>query len=121
MVEVTPFDGTIVGAPFRSVPSPVVNTAPILSNVLVDLDHHAQGRQALATVDIVDPDQDSVSLTYQWLKNEITKTEILEVTSKTKYNKNRKSEIDHAFDQNQNIIKTTYYNEDTISRSYNFV
>ena len=70
VVEVTPFDGTIVGAPFRSVPSSVVNTAPILSNVLVDLDHHAQGRQALATVDIVDPDQDSVSLTYQWLKNE---------------------------------------------------
>ena len=69
-VEVTPFDGTIVGAPFRSAYSPVVNTAPIISNVLVDFDQRAQGRQVLATVDVVDPDQDSVSLTYQWLKND---------------------------------------------------
>ncbi|WP_455389239.1 putative Ig domain-containing protein [Petrachloros mirabilis] len=70
VVEVTPFDGTIVGAPVRSAPSSVVNTAPILSDVLVDFDHRAQGRQVLATVNVVDPDQDSVSLTYQWLKNE---------------------------------------------------
>jgi len=70
VVEVTPFDGTIVGASFRSAPSLVVNTAPILTDVLVDFDHRAQGRQVLATVNVVDPDQDSVSLTYQWLKNE---------------------------------------------------
>jgi Putative Ig domain len=70
MVEVTPFDGTIEGAPFRSAPVPVMNTAPILSNLSVDIDHDAQGRQLLARVDVLDPDHDSVLLTYRWRKNE---------------------------------------------------
>jgi len=69
VVEVTPFDGTVSGASFRSAPVSVVNTAPILSDVSVDFDHHVQGRQLLAHVDVFDPDQDSVSLTYRWQKN----------------------------------------------------
>ena len=69
-VEVTPFDGTIEGAPFQSAPVPVVNTAPIVSQVSVDFDHEAQGRQLLAKVDVVDPDRDLVSLIYRWRKNE---------------------------------------------------
>ncbi|HEX9155626.1 MAG TPA: putative Ig domain-containing protein [Nitrospira sp.] len=69
-VEVTPFDGTIEGAPFLSVPASVVNTAPMLSHLLVDFDHQAQGRRLLAKVDVVDPDHDPVSLTYRWRKNE---------------------------------------------------
>ena len=69
-VEVMPFDGIIEGAPFLSGSSSVVNTAPIFSRVVVDFDHQAQGRRLLAEVDAVDPDRDSVSLTYRWKKNE---------------------------------------------------
>lgn len=69
-VEVTPFDGIIDGMPFRSAPASVVNTPPIISHVAVDFDHQAQGRQLLASVDVDDPDRDSVSLTYRWRKNE---------------------------------------------------
>jgi len=69
-VEVTPFDGTIEGAPFRSIPVAVVNTAPIISDVTIDFDHQAQGRRLLAKANVVDPDNDPVSLTYRWRKNE---------------------------------------------------
>ena len=67
-VEVTPFDGIVAGAPFRSAPASVVNTAPIVSQVAVDFDHQAQGRRLLAKVDVADPDHDSVSLSYRWRK-----------------------------------------------------
>jgi hypothetical protein len=70
MVEVTPFDGMIEGAPLRSSPVSVVNTAPIMSDVGIDFDHQAQGRRLLAKVNAVDPDNDPVSLTYRWRKNE---------------------------------------------------
>jgi hypothetical protein len=69
-VEVTPFDGTIEGTPFRSIPVAVVNTAPIISDVTIDFDHQAQGRRLLAKANVVDPDNDPVSLTYRWRKNE---------------------------------------------------
>ena len=69
-VEVTPFDGTIDGTPFLSTPVPITNTSPILSSLSVDFDHEAQGRQLLARVEALDPDQDPVSLSYKWLKNE---------------------------------------------------
>lgn len=69
-VEVTPFDGTIEGAAFRSAAAAVVNTPPIISDVSVEFDHAAQGRQLLVKVDLVDPDHDAVSLTYRWKKNE---------------------------------------------------
>jgi hypothetical protein len=69
-VEVIPFDGLIEGTPFRSVPVTVANTAPIISDVTVDLDHDVQGRRLLAKVDVTDPDHDGVSLTYRWRKNE---------------------------------------------------
>ena len=70
VVEVTPFDGTIEGAPVLSAPVSVMNTAPILSHVSVDFDHAAQGRRLVAKVDVVDVDQDPVSLVYRWSKNE---------------------------------------------------
>lgn len=70
MVEVTPFDGMIEGAPLRSNPVSVMNTAPIISDVGIDFDHQAQGRRLLAKVDVVDPDNDPVSLIYRWRKNE---------------------------------------------------
>src|SRR5262249_61840600 len=70
MVEVTPFDGMIEGAPLQSSPVSVVNTAPIISDVGIDFDHQAQGRRLLAKVNAVDPDNDPVSLTYRWRKNE---------------------------------------------------
>lgn len=69
-VEVTPFDGRIEGAPFLSAPASVGNTAPMVSHVIVDFDHQAQGRRLLAIVDVVDPDHDPVSLTYRWRKDE---------------------------------------------------
>jgi hypothetical protein len=69
-VEVTPFDGTVEGAPFRSAVASVINTAPIVSEVSVDFDHEAQGRQLLAKVNVADPDRDMVSLIYRWRKNE---------------------------------------------------
>ena len=69
-VEVTPFDGMIEGMPFRSAPSSVVNTPPIISEVFLDFDHEAQGRQVVAKVEAVDPDRDSMALTYRWRKNE---------------------------------------------------
>jgi len=70
VVEVTPFDGVTEGPPFRSVPASVANTPPIISNVDVEFDHQAQGRRVMANVDVVDRDQDSVSLKYRWRKNE---------------------------------------------------
>jgi hypothetical protein len=70
VVEVTPFDGVVEGAPFRSIPTSVVNTAPIISNVDVEFDHQGQGRRMMAKVDVIDPDHDSVSLKYRWRKNE---------------------------------------------------
>jgi len=69
-VEVIPFDGITEGTPFQSVPVTVPNTAPIISNVSVDLDHDVQGRRLLAKVDVADPDHDSITLTYRWRKNE---------------------------------------------------
>lgn len=69
-VEVTPFDGITEGRPFQSVPLTVPNTAPIISNLSVDLDHDVQGRRLLAKVDVADPDHDSITLTYRWRKNE---------------------------------------------------
>lgn len=69
-VEVIPFDGITEGTPFQSVPVIVPNTAPIISNVSVDLDHDVQGRRLLAKVDVADPDHDSITLTYRWRKNE---------------------------------------------------
>jgi hypothetical protein len=69
-VEVIPFDGAVEGTPFRTLPVPVVNTAPIISDVSVDFDHDAQGRRLLAKVDVADPDLDPVSLAYRWRKND---------------------------------------------------
>ena len=69
-VEVIPFDGITDGTPFQSVPLTVQNTAPIISNLSVDLDHDVQGRRLLAKVDVADPDHDSITLTYRWRKNE---------------------------------------------------
>lgn len=69
-VEVIPFDGITEGTPFQSLPVTVPNTAPIISNIAVDLDHDVQGRRLLATVDVADPDHDSITLTYRWRKNE---------------------------------------------------
>ena len=69
-VEVIPFDGITEGRPFQSVPLTVPNTAPIISNLSVDLDHDVQGRRLLAKVDVADPDHDSITLTYRWRKNE---------------------------------------------------
>jgi Putative Ig domain len=70
IVEVTPFDGVAEGAPFRSASVPVMNTAPILSRLSVEIDHEAQGGRLLAKVDVVDPDNDPVSLVYRWRKDE---------------------------------------------------
>lgn len=70
VVEVTPFDGTIEGAPFRSSPASVANTPPIISSVDIEFDHEVQGRRMTAKVDVADPDHDSVSLKYRWRKNE---------------------------------------------------
>ena len=69
-VEVTPFDGKTNGVPQVSAPVQIVNTPPILSSLTVDFDYGAQGRQLLAHADVLDPDQDDVSLTYRWKKNE---------------------------------------------------
>ena len=65
-VEVTPFDGKTNGVPQVSAPVQIVNTPPILSSLTVDFDYGAQGRQLLAHADVLDPDQDDVSLTYRW-------------------------------------------------------
>ena len=69
-VEVTPFDGRTDGSPYVSAPVPIVNTAPLLSSLSVDFDHAAQGRQLRANAEVLDPDDDAVSLTYRWRKNE---------------------------------------------------
>jgi len=69
-VEVIPFNGAVEGAPFRTIPVTVANTAPIISDVSVDFDHEVQGRRLLAKVDVADPDHDTVSLAYRWRKND---------------------------------------------------
>jgi hypothetical protein len=69
IVEVTPFNGRVEGAPFRSASVSVVNTAPIISDITIDVDHEAQGRQLLAKVDAVDPDNDPIAILYRWRKN----------------------------------------------------
>ncbi|HKT35870.1 MAG TPA: putative Ig domain-containing protein [Nitrospira sp.] len=69
-VEVTPFDGKTDGVSQVSAPVAIGNTAPILSSLSVDFDHEAQGRHLLARVEVLDPDEDRVSLHYRWRKNE---------------------------------------------------
>ena len=69
-VEVVPSDGISEGTPFQSVPVTVPNTAPIISDVAVELDHAVHGRRLLATVNVADPDHDPVTVTYRWRKNE---------------------------------------------------
>ncbi len=69
-VEVTPFDGTIEGAPFITETVIVGNTAPIVSRIDLDFDRTTRGRHVTARVDVVDPDHDAISLTYRWKKNE---------------------------------------------------
>ena len=69
-VEVTPFDGKVDGVAQVSPPMAIENTAPILSSLSVDFDHEAQGRHLLARVEVLDPDDDQVSLYYRWRKNE---------------------------------------------------
>jgi hypothetical protein len=69
-VEVTPSDGTTDGTPNMSASVSIANTAPILSSLSVDVDHAAQGRQLRAKVDVLDPDDDAVTLAYRWRKNE---------------------------------------------------
>lgn len=70
VVEVTPFDGIVEGTPFQSKPAVVGNSPPIISRVSVEYDLAVQGRQLVATADVVDPDHDEVVLTYRWLQND---------------------------------------------------
>lgn len=69
-VEVRPFDGKAEGVPFTASPAVVSNTPPIVSRIVVYLDHKAQGRQLVADAEVIDPDHDAISLVYRWKKND---------------------------------------------------
>jgi hypothetical protein len=69
-VVVTPFDGTIEGASFMTEKVVVENAAPVVSRIDLDFDRTSGGRHVTATVDVADPDHDTISLTYRWKKNE---------------------------------------------------
>lgn len=69
-VEVTPFDGIAEGTVFRTAAMPVVNTAPIIAHASVEVDQAVRGRQLLANAEVIDPDRDSVTVTYRWSRND---------------------------------------------------
>ena len=70
VVEVTPFDGVIEGALFRSAAASVANTAPIIAHLSVGYDLDAQASRIIANAEVIDPDQDPVTVTYRWIQND---------------------------------------------------
>jgi len=70
VVEVTPYDGVITGAPFRSAAAMVANTAPIIAHLSIGYDFDAQASRIIANAEVIDPDQDPVTVTYRWTQND---------------------------------------------------
>ena len=68
-VEVTPFDGVIEGAPFFSASVPVDNTSPIIAHLSVGYDFDAGASRIIANAEVIDPDQDPVTVTYRWTQS----------------------------------------------------
>jgi len=69
-VEVTPFDGVIEGVPFRSAAASVANTGPIIVHLSVGYDLDARASRIIASAEVIDPDQDPVTVTYRWIQND---------------------------------------------------
>jgi len=68
-VEVTPFDGVVEGAPFLSASASVGNTSPIIAHLSVGYDLDAQASRIIANAEVIDPDQDSVTVSYRWTQS----------------------------------------------------
>ncbi len=68
--EVTPFDGVIEGTPVRSAATSVVNTAPIITHLSVGYDLDARASRIIANAEVIDPDQDPVTVSYRWIQND---------------------------------------------------
>jgi hypothetical protein len=68
-VEVTPFDGIAEGAVFRTAPTPVANTPPVIQHAFIEVDPSTRGRHLVAHAEILDPDSDSLTVTYRWMQN----------------------------------------------------
>jgi hypothetical protein len=69
-VEVIVSDGQIESAPYRTEPATVVNTPPIVAQVMIDADLPQGSNRVLARVDAVDPDRDELHYTYRWWRND---------------------------------------------------
>ncbi len=67
-VLVTPNDGTVNGAQFTSTSVTVVNSAPVVTNVVISPSSPTTNQTITATPTATDADADTVTFTYQWQK-----------------------------------------------------
>ena len=71
-VEVIPSDGLAEGTAFRTAAVPVANTPPVIQQASVEVDPSTGGRHLVARAEVLDPDRDSFTVIYRWMKNETT-------------------------------------------------
>jgi hypothetical protein len=69
-VEVIPFDGTAEGAPYRTQPTVVGNSPPVVSSILFEPSQVAPGDRLRARVQALDADRDDIRLTFRWWRNQ---------------------------------------------------
>jgi hypothetical protein len=69
-VEVTPFDGMVDGAPYRTQPIMIGNTPPVVASVLLEPTQVVPGDRLHARVDASDADNDNIRLIFRWWKNQ---------------------------------------------------
>ena len=69
-VEVTPFDGTIEGSPYRTPIVTIGNSPPIVTSVTLEPVPASPGDRVVARVEASDPDGESVQLSFRWWKNQ---------------------------------------------------
>jgi hypothetical protein len=81
-IRIIPSDGKVEGKPFLSAPVRIVNAPPVVQEVWIDPNAPTAKDSLKAFEKSVDPDGDSVFLTYQWEKNGVVlldeRKEILE-------------------------------------------
>lgn len=70
-VEVTPFDGTLTGAPAASLPVTVANTPPEIQGIRFTPDYPNSFQSVTATPSSYDQDGDTVTAHYAWTVNSV--------------------------------------------------
>lgn len=70
-VEIVPDDGKQPGAAYRTAQATVVNTPPIISGISIRPQSGKPGDKLEALVDAIDPDNDTVEMSFRWWRNKV--------------------------------------------------